>query len=653
VYEERQGQDGVRVALPGDVNVAGVSQVQPSSSSAQHAGSASIFSSPAPAGGLGAFLSLLGDVIAKGQALPLAGLLEQQAVDLAGTNGASVARKPKGKDAKGGEKNANEEKSDEAKSKVALVQIAPEHPQAIIKPLLIIFGAATAQPQAESTTTSHSGLHPDEASQAGEATLSVSIPVSSRASAPQAAVNEPVPTGQIAFGLRLTPSTPETKVTARSSGSQTQTSPLERPSPPATTGEILNVDKGSPQISALHAIDAEKPQLNPELPVHVPDPSLTANPAQSRVETESEAKPAAEASPVLFSDTGRVAARPQVASSPAGPIEQVRAGQMVPAAARLVLGSNRDAILAPDKTSEVAASRESASEPAPNLRSITATIGGREAVSETASAQQSTTPGVVGNNATSENNSMVANADDREAAAGHAPIPERVVSPKPQQPKPTQESDNGEPAPKVIRPQAGEKQDAAVANRNAGQGNQRAPESQAQPMQGPKMLDTRTERSAADPTQTTKVATEPEINTAARPQPARQISLKLTGADSAKVDVELTNKAGKVQVAVRTSDQELAKSLQTDLGDLVGRLENKGFKTEAWVPTASRHSSAAVVEQSSSANSQGDSRHSGSGSGQQQGRQGQNGSNQRQQARWKAHLEETLSVQETRMETND
>ncbi len=167
------------------------------------------------------------------------------------------------------------------------------------------------------------------------------------------------------------------------------------------------------------------------------------------------------------------------------------------------------------------------------------------------------------------------------------------------------------------------------------------------------MLNPRVEQSEADTTRMTKVATEPETNTASRPQPARQISLKLTGADSAKVDVELTSKAGKVQVAVRTSDTELAKSLQTDLGDLVGRLENKGFKTEAWVPTASRHSSIAAPEQSSSSNSQGDSRHSGSGSGQQQARQGQNGSNQRQQARWKAHLEETLSVQETRMETND
>lgn len=624
------------------MNVAGVSQVQPSSSSAQHPGSASIFSSPAAGGGLGAFLSLLGDAITKGQALRLDGLLEQQAVDLAGTNGASVTGKSKGKNAKGGEKSANQEKSEETKSKVALVQIAPELAQAVIKPP-IIFGAA--QPQPESATASPSGSHPDQGLQAGDTTLSVGMPLSSRTSAAQAAANEPVATGPIAFSLRLTPSTPKTEVTARSSAPQTQISQLKGSSSPAPTGESLNVDIGSSHISTLHAIDAEKSQLNTERSVHVPDPSLPANPARSRAEAETEAELAAEASPARFSDTGRVAARPQVVTSPAAP-EPIRAARLTP-------GSNRDVVPAPDKTSEAAASRESGSEPAPDLRSITATVGGHEAVSETASVQQSTTPGFVGNNTATENNSNIANADSHEAAAVHAPIPERVISPKPQQQKPTQESDNGEPAPRVIRPQAGEKRDVAVANRNAGQGNQGSPESQAQPAQGPRMLNPRVEQSEADTTRMTKVATEPETNTASRPQPARQISLKLTGADSAKVDVELTSKAGKVQVAVRTSDTELAKSLQTDLGDLVGRLENKGFKTEAWVPTASRHSSIAAPEQSSSSNSQGDSRHSGSGSGQQQARQGQNGSNQRQQARWKAHLEETLSVQETRMETND
>jgi hypothetical protein len=143
-------------------------------------------------------------------------------------------------------------------------------------------------------------------------------------------------------------------------------------------------------------------------------------------------------------------------------------------------------------------------------------------------------------------------------------------------------------------------------------------------------------------------AIEPEVNVAPKPPAARQISLQLTGEDSTKVNVDLSERGGKVQVAVRTADPDLTKSMRTDLGDLVERLESKGFKTEAWVPASSRHMPAAAPEQSGSANSQSNPRQSGSGMGQRQGRPGQNGSNQRQHARWTAQLEETLSTEETR-----
>ncbi len=148
--------------------------------------------------------------------------------------------------------------------------------------------------------------------------------------------------------------------------------------------------------------------------------------------------------------------------------------------------------------------------------------------------------------------------------------------------------------------------------------------------------------STSNPHDSTKVSSEPEINPTLQPQPARQISLKLTGPDSTKVDLLLTERAGKMQIAVRTGDHALAKSMQTDLTELVGRLEDKGFKAEAWIPTSGRHVEAGAAPQASSENSrQNHQEHSG-GFGQQQ-RQGQNHSNQRQQARWKAQLEETSS----------
>jgi len=107
-----------------------------------------------------------------------------------------------------------------------------------------------------------------------------------------------------------------------------------------------------------------------------------------------------------------------------------------------------------------------------------------------------------------------------------------------------------------------------------------------------------------------------------------------------------------MQIAVRTPDHALAKSMQTDLSELVARLENRGFKAEAWIPASGRHPEAsATAQQSSQADGQNHSgRHSGgSGPGQQQQRQDQNELNQRQQARWKAQLAETTSEEETRM----
>jgi hypothetical protein len=150
--------------------------------------------------------------------------------------------------------------------------------------------------------------------------------------------------------------------------------------------------------------------------------------------------------------------------------------------------------------------------------------------------------------------------------------------------------------------------------------------------------------------QSMKGANEIEVSPGSQLQPARQISLKLIGEDATKVSVDVSERGGKVQIAVRSADPELAKTLRSDLGDLVGRLEGKGFKTEAWVPTTSRHTLAAAAEQSDSHNNPGNPRDTGSGTQQRQGRQGQNGSNQRQQARWMAQLEETIAIDETRTE---
>jgi hypothetical protein len=144
------------------------------------------------------------------------------------------------------------------------------------------------------------------------------------------------------------------------------------------------------------------------------------------------------------------------------------------------------------------------------------------------------------------------------------------------------------------------------------------------------------------------VASESEMKLA--PPITRQISLNLSTDDSTQVNIGFTERAGKVLVAVRTTDHALTQSLRTDLGDLVGRLEGKGFKTETWIP-AVVHQEAVPLRSSNSNSGFNQPQHSGPGNGGGQQRQGQNNSTQRQKERWAAQLDTTISADEARSES--
>ena len=142
------------------------------------------------------------------------------------------------------------------------------------------------------------------------------------------------------------------------------------------------------------------------------------------------------------------------------------------------------------------------------------------------------------------------------------------------------------------------------------------------------------------PTSTVSPESEPDSPTAS--QPVHEISLRLALAASPQVDVQVAERAGKVQVSVRTADPDLARSLQGNLGELVGRLEQKGFTADVWAPVAPQHGGLVVREPSTSADSQGQPDNSGSHGGQPGSQNGQQESNQRQPEPWEAQFEEML-----------
>ena len=76
-------------------------------------------------------------------------------------------------------------------------------------------------------------------------------------------------------------------------------------------------------------------------------------------------------------------------------------------------------------------------------------------------------------------------------------------------------------------------------------------------------------------------ATEPVETPPARPQ---NIDLKITGTDNSSVDIRVSQRAGDIQVTVRTPDKELAQSLRQHLPELSDRLSQGGISGEIWQP---------------------------------------------------------------------
>jgi hypothetical protein len=68
-----------------------------------------------------------------------------------------------------------------------------------------------------------------------------------------------------------------------------------------------------------------------------------------------------------------------------------------------------------------------------------------------------------------------------------------------------------------------------------------------------------------------------------QPAAARSIQLAVDSGDR-RVEVRLVERAGEVHVDVRTPDSKLAADLGADLPALSSRLENTGFRAEAWRP---------------------------------------------------------------------
>jgi hypothetical protein len=132
--------------------------------------------------------------------------------------------------------------------------------------------------------------------------------------------------------------------------------------------------------------------------------------------------------------------------------------------------------------------------------------------------------------------------------------------------------------------------------------------------------------------------------------PLQNISLQVGQAGAPKVEIRLVQQSGELQVAVRTGDADLSHGLRQGLPDLVGRLQESGFRAEAWRPGGPDIHPATTLEgkRSSESSQSGDSQPGNSGSRQESGQRQQNPS---RRPAWVHELEARMNNQNSTRES--
>lgn len=126
------------------------------------------------------------------------------------------------------------------------------------------------------------------------------------------------------------------------------------------------------------------------------------------------------------------------------------------------------------------------------------------------------------------------------------------------------------------------------------------------------------------------------------PQPLNNILLQVNHSADEKVLVRLVQQSGELRLAVRTDDQDLAHGLQQGLTDLVGKLQQNGYRTDSWHPVQPVSPTGPTAESQSAPDHsrQGDSQ-SQPGWSQQDG--GRHNHSQSNRPRWVEELELNLT----------
>jgi len=123
----------------------------------------------------------------------------------------------------------------------------------------------------------------------------------------------------------------------------------------------------------------------------------------------------------------------------------------------------------------------------------------------------------------------------------------------------------------------------------------------------------------------------------------KDISVRVENSQGQNVDVRIVQRAGDLQIAVKSANLDTTQSLRNGLSELTNRLNASGYQAETWKPglqAAASSESASGSGNSSDQPSSGDSQSNSSWSQQNQGQRDNNPSNR---PRWISELESRLT----------
>ena len=198
-----------------------------------------------------------------------------------------------------------------------------------------------------------------------------------------------------------------------------------------------------------------------------------------------------------------------------------------------------------------------------------------------------------------------------------------------------QNEDTHEPPDRENKPIAATKERAAVSSAQP-----EIPSSNAASFPAAVTAPVSTARSAAPaPSHTPEPQAAPAAAPTPGPAPAAAHDIKIALNDNGqRVELRVTERGGDIHVAVRTPDAPLATSLRNDLPALSNKLEESGFHSEMWHPSALPSGENKTVE-TTGGNASSDSR--GQSGGRQQGEESQqNPKNPQQQFNRKSDRKE-------------